>query len=93
MVAYQDATMLHRNKGKSSMDYQTGKRFGARLRTIRERKRLTQEQLSAMMQVNGADLTRSALAKIEAGQRHVYLAELIALQKILCVPFEELLTL
>ena len=55
------------------MDYQMDKRFGARLRTIRERLHLTQEQLAAMLQVRGVDLTRSALAKIEVGQRHVYL--------------------
>ena len=43
------------------MDYQMDKRFGARLRTIRERLHLTQEQLAAMLQVRGVDLTRSAL--------------------------------
>ncbi len=75
------------------MDYQTDKRFGARLRAIRARRGLTQEQLSAMLQVRGIDLTRSALAKIEAGQRHVYLDELLALRKILDVPFDELLAL
>lgn len=73
------------------MDYQVDKQFGARLRTIRERRRLTQEQLSAMLQVRGIDLTRSALAKIEVGQRHVYLDELTALRQILGVSYEELL--
>ena len=75
------------------MDYQMDKRFGARLRTIRERLPLTQEQLAAMLQVRGVDLTRSALAKIEVGQRHVYLDELIAFQQVLRVSFEELLSL
>ncbi len=75
------------------MDHQMDKRFGARLRTIRERLHLTQEQLAAMLQVRGVDLTRSALAKIEVGQRHVYLDELIAFQQVLRVSFEELLSL
>lgn len=75
------------------MDYQTDKRFGVRLRTIREQRHLTQEQLAAMLQVRGIDLTRSALAKIEVGQRHVYLDELIALQQLLQVSFEEMLSL
>ncbi len=75
------------------MDYQMDKRFGVRLRTIRERLHLTQEQLAAMLQVRGVDLTRSALAKIEVGQRHVYLDELIAFQQVLRVSFEELLSL
>ena len=73
------------------MDYQTDKQFGAKLRTIREQRHLTQEQLSAMLQVRGIDLTRSALAKIEVGQRHVYLDELIMLRRILGVSYEELL--
>lgn len=75
------------------MDYQTDKRFGARLRAIREQQQLTQEQLSAMLQVRGIDLTRSALAKIEVGQRHVYLDELLALRESLDVPFDALLEL
>lgn len=75
------------------MDYQTDKRFGVRLRAIREQRHLTQEQLAAMLQVRGIDLTRSALAKIEVGQRHVYLDELIALQQLLQVSFEEMLSL
>lgn len=75
------------------MDYQTDKRFGARLRAIREQRHLTQEQLAAMLQVRGIDLTRSALAKIEVGQRHVYLDELIAIQQLLQVSFEEMLSL
>ena len=73
------------------MDYQSDKQFGARLRTIRAQRHLTQEQLSAMLQVRGTDLTRSALAKIEAGQRHVYLDELVTLRQILDVSYEELL--
>lgn len=73
------------------MDHQTDKQFGARLRTIREQRHLTQEQMSAMLQVRGIDLTRSALAKIEVGQRHVYLHELIVLRQILGVAYEDLL--
>ena len=73
------------------MDHQTDKRFGQRLKEERERQGLTQEQLSAMLQVRGIDLTRSALAKIEVGQRHIYLDELRVLREILNVPYETLL--
>ena len=52
---------------------------------------MTQDQLAAQLQVHGIDITRSALAKIEVGQRHIYLDELLALQKILEIPFSELL--
>lgn len=46
--------------------------MGQRLRVIRKDRKLTQEQVSAQFQVRGCDLTRSALAKIEVGQRHIY---------------------
>lgn len=73
------------------MDYQIEKQFGRNLRRIRISRRMTQDQLAAQLQVHGIDITRSALAKIEVGQRHIYLDELLALQKILEIPFSELL--
>ena len=47
------------------------KQLGENIRRIRMKNRLTQEQLSAKLQVTGCDITRSALAKIEVGQRHI----------------------
>ncbi|MBE7014436.1 MAG: helix-turn-helix transcriptional regulator [Ruminococcaceae bacterium] len=64
---------------------------GKNIRTLRRRNKYTQEQLSAKMQVSGCDVTRSALAKIEAGQRHLYIDELKAIKEILKVSYEELL--
>lgn len=54
-------------------------------------RRLSQDQVSAQLQVRGCDVTRSALAKMEVGQRHIYLDELKALKEILSVSYEELL--
>ena len=65
--------------------------FGRNLRRLRMECGLTQEQITARLQLAGCDLTRSALAKIEAGQRHVYPDELYALRNALEVPYEELL--
>ena len=65
--------------------------FGRNLRRLRMERGLTQEQITARLQLAGCDLTRSALAKIEAGQRHVYPDELYALRIALEVPYEELL--
>ena len=48
------------------------KKFGNNIRRLREKQNLTQESLATQMQLNGCDITRSALAKIEVGQRHVY---------------------
>lgn len=66
------------------------KQMGNNLRRLRQRKKLTQEQVAAKLQVRGCDVTRSALAKIEVGQRHVYLDELKALREIFDVSYEEL---
>lgn len=67
------------------------KRVGENLRKLRIRAGLTQELLSAKLQLEGCDITRSALAKIEVGQRHLYPDELILLKKILNVSYDEIL--
>lgn len=64
--------------------------FGKNIRFLRKKKQLTQEQLSAQLQVYGCDITRSALAKIEVGQRHLYPDEIKLLKELLGVSFEEL---
>lgn len=64
--------------------------FGKNIRTLRKKRKLTQEQLSAQLQVKGCDITRSALAKIEVGQRHLYPDEIRLIKELLGVTFEEL---
>ena len=49
--------------------------------------KLSQEQLAAKAQLLGCDLTRSALAKIECGQRSIYPDELKARHRALDVPY------
>ncbi len=66
------------------------KNFGKNIRSLREKNDLTQEQLSAKLQLRGCDITRSALAKIEVGQRHIYPDEIILFKEILNVSFDEL---
>lgn len=73
------------------MNQEFEKIVGARLRGLRIEKGLTQEQVSAQMQVRGCDVTRSALAKIEVGQRHIYIDELKELREILGINYENLL--
>ena len=70
-------------------DYE--KLVGKNIRNIRIKNKLTQEQLSAKLQVAGCDITRSALAKIEVAQRHVYADEIKILKEVLCVRYEDLL--
>ena len=66
------------------------KRIGNNVRRLRERCGLTQEQVAARLQTRGCDLTRSALAKIEVGGRHLYPDEILLLKDILSTTYEEL---
>jgi len=74
------------------MDSNYEKQVGANIKYYRIKRKLTQEQLAAKLQVLGCDITRSALAKIEVGQRHIYLDEIKMLKQILDVEYEDLLT-
>ncbi len=67
------------------------KQVGENIRFLRNEKNLTQEQLAVRLQVLGCDITRSALAKIEVGQRHIYPDEIKALRQILNVSYDDIL--
>lgn len=73
------------------MNHDYEKKVGTRIRELREKAGLTQEQLSAKLQVCGCDITRSALAKIEVAQRHLYLDEIKLIKEILDVDFNDIL--
>lgn len=66
------------------------KKIGNNIRVLRERAGLTQEQVAARLQVNGCDITRSAVAKIEVGQRHLYPDEIMLLKGILNATYDEI---
>ena len=72
------------------MNFLYEKLLGQQIRNIRMSKKLSQEQLSAQLQVRGCDITRSALAKIEVGQRHIYPDELKAFKEIFGISYDEL---
>ncbi len=75
------------------MNIEIEKIIGKNIRKLRESANLTQDQLSAKLQVNGCDITRSALAKIEVGQRHLYPDEIIILKNILKVSYDDIFRL
>lgn len=65
-------------------------KIGQNIRHIRENRNMTQETLSTKLQLNGCDITRSAIAKIEVGQRHLYPDEIILIKEILKTSFESI---
>ena len=72
------------------MNINIEKSIGQNIRLIRIAKKLAQEELSARLQIRGCDITRSALAKIEVGQRHLYPDEILQLKEILEVSFDDI---
>ena len=72
------------------MNPEIEKLVGSNIRKLREAANLTQEQVAAKLQVQGCDITRSAVAKIEVGQRHLYPDEIILLRQILCTSYEDI---
>lgn len=65
-------------------------KIGNNIRKLREKNGTTQEQLAVKLQINGCDITRSAVAKIEVGQRHLYPDEIILIKNILNVGYDEI---
>ncbi len=72
------------------MNKEIEKAVGNNIRLLREGRDMTQEQLAAKLQVSGCDITRSAVAKIEVGQRHLYPDEIILIKEILSVSYDDI---
>ena len=72
------------------MNIEYEKKLGNNIRQLRIHHQLTQEQLSARLQTIGIDITRSALAKIEVGQRHIYPDEIKGICDILEISYEQI---
>ena len=66
---------------------------GNNIRKLREKAGITQETLATKLQLLGCNITRSALAKIEVGQRHLYPDEIILFKTILNVSYDEIFKL
>ena len=72
------------------MNHTVEKQVGNNIRVLREKANMTQEMLAAKLQLLGCDITRSAVAKIEVGQRHLYPDEIILIKQILKVSYEDI---
>ena len=64
---------------------------GDNVRRLRERKDITQDQLSIKLETLGVHICRTSVVDIEKRRRRVTDRELYALSRILGVPMEELI--
>ena len=65
-------------------------KVGNNIRKLREKAGVTQESLATKLQLLGCNITRSALAKIEVGQRHLYPDEIIYIKNILNISYDDI---
>lgn len=75
------------------MNIEIERRIGSNIRQLRERAGITQDRLAAKLQLAGCDITRSAVAKIEVGQRHLYPDEIILIKQILGAEYADIFCL
>ena len=80
-------------KGDMTMNPAIEKQIGENIKRLRIKSEMTQEILAAKLQLEGCDITRSAIAKIEVGQRHLYPDEIILMKKILNTTYDEIFML
>ena len=69
------------------------KKIGQNIKILREKVGLTQDYVATKLQLSGCDVTRSAVAKIEVGQRHLYPDEIILLEEILKTTYDDIFNL
>jgi len=66
---------------------------GSRIRELRLKRRLSQEELAAKMQVEGIELEQNAISRLEMGQRFIPDYELPIFAKVLGTSVDWLLGL
>ncbi len=65
--------------------------IGENIRKIRLQRNMGQTELVRLLQLNGTDITRETLVKIERGIQHIKATQLRALRDALSTNYEELL--
>ena len=68
------------------------RKIGSNIRILRESRGMTQDTMAAKLQLLGCDITRSAVAKIEVGQRHLYPDEINLIKMNLNTTYEQKIT-
>ena len=65
--------------------------IGANIRRIREEQGVGQTDLMRLLQLEGIDITREALVKIERGKQHIQATQLRGIRDALHTTYDELL--
>lgn len=65
--------------------------IGANIRAIRESKGMKPKELLRQLQLEGMDITREALVKIESGNQHIKASQLRGIRDALQTTYDELL--
>ena len=66
-------------------------KIGYNIRNIRETRNIGQTELVRLLQIQGIDITRESLVKIERGIQHIKAMQLRAIRDVLNTSYEELL--
>jgi len=66
-------------------------RIGENIRKIRLQRGIGQTELVRMLQLNGIEMTRETLVKIERGIQHVQATQLRAIRDVLGTSYDELM--
>ena len=66
-------------------------KIGENIRSIRKEKNIKQVDLVRLLQLQGIDMTRECLVKIERGIQHIYASQLRAIRDALSTTYDELL--
>ena len=65
--------------------------IGANIREIRKQREIGQTELVRLVQLQGIEITRETLVKIERGIQHIKATQLRAIRDVLNTSYEELL--
>lgn len=65
--------------------------IGKNIRAIRKEKNIGQTELVGLLQLQGIDITRESLVKIERGIQHIYAFQLKGIRDALETTYDELL--
>lgn len=83
-------------KSKEGVDFMEQKikqndRIGENIRKIRKAKGLGQTDLVRMLQIDGCDMTRECLVKIERCTQHIQVSQLRAIRRALDTSYDALI--